>query len=633
MMRAQRFVAILLAGSCVISQLPAQELPQVVMRPQAPIFWRPYLGATLPPVQLKNSNRLYGLIRAGKLYLTVQDAIAAAIENNLDLEVSRYGPVAAQWNLERLQAGGALPGVSGANTLVSQVTSGQGVAGSQLSAGVGNGGGGGGGGGTNAVVSQIGPITPNLDPVLQHATIFSHATTPQANTTQSQTNALVDVTHRYNTLVQEGLLSGGTVQVSANDSYLKENAPTNILNPSVAPVVQVFVRHNFLQGFGVGVNSRFIRVAEKQIGAAGETFRSQLLNLVSNVLNLYWGLVSNNDDLRVRRQALDAAQKFLDDTKKQIDLGVIAKVELYRAQSEVSTRKQEQDISQATVRQQEILLKNTLSRNGLEDPLIDAAEIVPLDRIEVPDQDDLPGLRDLLTRALAKRPDVLLSKISNENAEISALGTANGVLPFLQGIAATTQRGLSGTDVPQPNGDQADPYYVGGLGKALGQVFRRNFYDRRGQVTFQGRMGNHVAQADYGIEQLQLRQGDLIERRNMNQIVVDISNQMIALRQARARYSQAVDTRALQEQLLEKEQQMFNYGTATMNDVVASRRTLLNAQLAEVIALSSYKRSRVALDQTLGETLEANHVSIDEALNGRVSRESKLADVPAERQR
>jgi outer membrane protein TolC len=598
----------------------------MVQRPSAPWVWRPYLGASVPPVRLTNSNRLYGLIRAGKLYLTLQDAVAAAIENNLDLEVSRFGPLSAEWNLERLRAGGALPGVSGANTLVSQVTSGQGVAGSQLSAGLSAGGGGGGGGGTNAVVSQIGPITPNLDPVLQHATIFSHATTPQANTVQSQTNALVDVTHRYNTFLQEGLITGGTVQVSANESYLKENAPTNILNPSVAPVVQVFVRHNFLQGFGVGVNSRFIHVAEKQVGAAGETFRSQLLNLVSSVLTLYWDLVADNDDLRVRQQALDAAQKFLDDTKKQIDLGVIAKVEIFRAQSEVSTRRQELDISQATVRQQGTVLKNALSRNGLEDPLIDAAEIVPLDRIQVPDQDDLPGLRDLVARALAKRPDIRLTQINNENAQISALGTANGVLPFLQGIASTTQHGLSGTAVPQPDGTTADPYYAGGLGNALGQVFRRNFYDKRGQVIFQGRMRNRVAQADYGIEQLQLRQSDLVERRNLNDMVVAISNQMIALRQARARYSQAVDTRALQEQLLDKEQQLFNYGSATINDVVASRRSLLNAQLTEVAALSSYMRSRVALDQTLGETLEANHVSIDEALSGSIARESKLPE-------
>ena len=65
---------------------------------------------------------------------------------------------------------------------------------------------------------------------------------------------------------------------------------------------------------------------------------------------------------------------------------------------------------------------------------------------------------------------------------------------------------------------------MGGLGNALGQVFRDNFPSRSAGVLFQGYLHNHVAQGDYGMDQLQLRQGDLIERRNQNQLVVDISN-------------------------------------------------------------------------------------------------------------
>jgi outer membrane protein len=626
MMKTQKQLTTPIACLCLISQMAAQDLQQFVEKPRAPIFWRPYLGASVAPPRLKNSNRIYDLIRGGKLYLTVQDAIAVAIENNLDLEVDRLGPVNAEWNLNRARAGGALPGVTGGNTVANQAASGQGVTGSQAAAGLSTGNGGGGGSSTNAVVSQIGPITPNLDPVVQSVITFAHNTTPQPNTVQSQTNALIEVRHNYSNLYQQGLLTGGTVQVAANESYLKENAPTDFLNPSVAPIAQIFIRHNFLQGFGIAVNSRFIRVAEKQIGAARESFRSQLLNLIASVLNLYWDLVSYDEELKVRQRALDAAQKFLDDTKKQIGLGVIAKVELFRAEAELSQRRQELDIAQATVRQQELQLKSALSRNGLEDPLIDAAGIVPLDNIQVPANDTLPGLRELLARALAKRPDVVLAKIGDETAEISALGTANGVLPLLQGIASYTNRGLAGVSLTDSQGHTADPYFVGGLGTALGQVFRDNFITRREQITFQARIGNRISQADYGIEQLQLRQSDLVERRNMNDIVVSISNQMTALRQTQARYRAAVDARNLQEQLLEKEQQMFSFGTATITDVVNSRKSLLGAQLTEVSALSSYSHAKIALDQTLGETLEVNHVSIDEAVIGHVDRPSKVPD-------
>ena len=262
----------------------AQSTAGLVERPQGNLVTRAYRAATIAPTQLQNNGRLKGLIRAGKLYLTIQDAIAVALENNLDLEIARYGPIAAEWQYLRSKAGGPLRGVTAGNSLVNQSTSGQGVAGSQTSAGLGgNNGSGGGGGGGGAIVSQIGPVTANLDPVLQNATAFSHTTTPQANTLQSQTNALVSTRGISNSFVQQGLLSGGYVQVSANQSYLRENAPTNILNPSVAPVVQIYIRHNFLQGFGKDVNSRFIRVADRNrvIAPSGLTrlFSSDLLLL------------------------------------------------------------------------------------------------------------------------------------------------------------------------------------------------------------------------------------------------------------------------------------------------------------------------------------------------------------------
>jgi outer membrane protein TolC len=402
--------------------------------------------------------------------------------------------------------------------------------------------------------------------------------------------------------------------VSANESYLKQNAPTDYLNPSVAPVVQIYFRHNLLQGFGTGVNGRFIRVAQKNIQAAQETFRSQLLNVVANVLNLYWDLVTDDDDLAVRQRAVDQAGKFYDDTRKQIDLGVVPRFEASRAQANVTNSRQLLGIAQATAQQQENILKNALSRNGLEDELLDSVQIVPLDRIEIPEQDDLPPLRDLLAKALANRPDVALAKINDETSEISAEGTANGVLPSLQVFAAVSASGLAGTSAPY-QGVAPEPYYVGGLGNALGQVFRDNFPSRRAGALFAGTIHNHIAQGDYGVDQLQLRQGDLVERRNQNQLVVDISNYTVALRQARSRYSQAVDSRKLLEELLEKSQQSFSFGAATISDVEAAQTALVAAQETEVATRSSFSHARTSLDQVLGQTLEVNHVSVEQALS------------------
>ena len=624
-MNLHRPFTALVASYSLVCQLAAQQLPFTVERPQDPVLWRPYRAATVPPIRMANSERLHQLIRGGKLYLTAQDAIALAIENNLDLEVDRYGPLAAEWRLQRAEAGGPLRGVTSGNSQIGNVASGQGVAGSQASAGLSNGGGGGSGGGGGAVVSQIGPVTANLDAVLRQTTLFSHTTTPQANTVQSQTTSLVGVQHLYNTSVQQGLLTGGYVQVSFNESYLHENTPTDILNPSVAPRLYLYAQHNFLSGFGIAVNSRSITVAQRNAVASADTFRSQLLDLVANVLNQYWGLVSANDTVRMRQRALDVAQKFYEDTENEIRLGVLSKADIYRARLEVSTRKQDHSVAIASVRQQENQFKNALSRNGMQDPLLDAAEIVPLDRIEVPANDDLPPLRELVARALANRPDVAVGKVRMANAETSALGTANGILPTLGALVQTYQSGLAGEAHPY-EGEAPDPYFVGGFGTAAGQVFRRNFPNNRVAVLFQGTLRNRINQGDYGVDQLQLRQGELSNRRDQNQIVVDISNQVVAIRQARARYSAAVDSRALQEQLLDKIQQSFRIGGSTFNDVIIAQRSLVNSQTAEVASLAAYAQAKVGLDQVLGETLERNSVSVGDALTGRISRESRVQE-------
>jgi outer membrane protein len=621
-MTLQKTLSVLSVLSLLASQCNAQQQasPQTVERPDGPLLIRSYKPTGVPPVDLRNSDHLHSLIRAGRLYLTVQDAIALAIENNLDLEVDRYGPLSAEWALERAQGGGPLRGVTNGNTLVNQATSGQGVVGSELSAGLASNNSGGGGGRGGASISQIGPVTQNLDPVLENTTEASHTTTPQPITSVSEVDALVDTKHIIDSFVQEGFLSGGYVQVAANESYLKENALSDFLNPSVYPVVQIYASQNLLRGFGTGVNGRFIRVAQKNIRGAQETFRSQLLNVVANVLNLYWDLVTDDDDLAVRQRAVDQAQKFYDDTRKQIELGVVPRFEASRAQSGLSTSQQQLAIARATAQEQENLLKNAVSRNGLEDPLLDGAQVVPLDRIEVPEQDNLPSLRELVAKALANRPDIALTKINDETAAISAEGTANGVLPSLQGFAAVSASGLSGTATPpfvyKGQIYAADPYYVGGLGNALGQVFRDNFPTRSAGALFQGTVHNHVAQGDYGIEQLQLRQGDLVERRNMNQLVVDISNYMVALRQARSRYSQAVDSRKLQQELLDKSQQSFSFGAATISEVETAEAALVAAQETEVTSLAAYSHARISLDQVLGQTLDVNHVSVDRALKG-----------------
>jgi outer membrane protein len=615
---------LLFAAACLPATLTAQDQPYTIERPQVMAPIRSYMAPTVPPARLANSKRLDDLIRAGKLYLTVQDALALAIENNLNLEIARYGPLLAESALERAKAGGPIRGVPSASQQVSNVNAGVGVNGSTQSAGLGGGNGGGGGGtGGNATIQQIGAITPNLDPVLQSTMTFSHLSQPQANTVLSQTNALIQSVHTYNTVVQQGLLTGGQFQFRDYEQYLQENSPTDLLNPAVGPHMDLLLRQNFLQSFGIKLNSRGIRIAEINTVASREAFRSQLLDLVVSVLNLYWNVVAADDQLKVRQHALEITEKFRDDTKYEISIGAIAGVDLARAEADLASRRQDVAIAQANLRQQSTLLKEALSHT--EDPALEAADIVPLDRMEVPENEDLPPFRELVTTALSGRPDVAIARFREQTDEMNLAGTTSPLLPNLQLSLQTYNRGVAGS--PQPSGGRPNEYFVGGYGTALGQIFRRNFPNNIASLSFSASLGNRQAQGDYGIDQLQFRQSQVRDQKDHNQILVDISSQVNALRQARSRYSAAKETRILSEQLLAAERRK-SYGTVTFNYIMIDQRALIAAQLSELNALASYVRARVALDQVLGLTLEKNQITLEEGLSGHVDRESRAPELP-----
>jgi len=594
-------------------------------RPHAPVLWRPYLAPRVPASRLANSPRLGELIRGGSLYLTVQDAIALALENNMEIEIARYNPILSAWQLERSEAGGALPGVTSLASQAGSVASGQGVAGAEAAAGVISTGGNSAKNSTNASVSQVGPVAQTLDPIFQESQVFSHTSTPQFNAALSFTSVLVQATHVYTGSYQQGYLQGGSVTVSYNEHYLDENAPTDLLNPTVAPTLGISVQQNFLQGFGEAVNARAIRAAKLNAQASDLSFKTQVINTVVQTLNQYYGLVADYEDVKAKRSALELARSLFTDNKKQVEIGSLAPLDLTTAESQVGATERDLVISESTLRQHEVQLKDLISRSGSADRALREVRIVPLDRIVMPEKDDLPPVPAMMQQALANRADLAAEKLSLQSAEANAVGTKNGVLPLLQGFASETEAGLAGVRRTLVVGGAAitAPASVGGgLGTALSQVFRRNYPTDLVGEFFQASIMNRQAQGDYGIDQLSMRQTELQNQKDISQVQVDLMNSVVALQQSRARYEAAVKSHVLEQQLLDSEQKKYRLGASTPYLVAQQERDLAAAQSTEIAALVSWSNARIALDQVLGNTLEANHVSLEEARTGKVQRSS-----------
>ena len=584
-------------------------------------FTRPFRARPVPAVNLANSGRIESLLHAGNLYLSAQDAVALAIENNLDIEVQRYGPLLAQEVLRRARAGGALRnvgvGVAAGPSSVSLTgvtvtnigtvgTAGQGVS---------SGGG---------IVTQLGPPIASFDPTLSIFTNFTHATSPQSNTILTGTTALIQQTRSVQAQYQQNWDFGLSAQLTFYNQHTNVNSGLFSIDPYTSGYLDLQVTQNLLYGFGSAVNGRNIRVQKNNIKVTNLQFRSQAAATVSSVLNLYWDLVEFWQDVRARQRELAAAERLLENNRKQVEAGTLASIEVTRAEAQVYVSQQDLLVSQTNLLQQETVLKNAISRNGIANSSLVDAHVIPLDTITIPANDDTPPVDRLVEQALANRSEIAQSRLNIDSNKLNLVGIKNALKPTLQAFAELTNNGLTGALTPLGAETPGVDYLAGGYDNLLAQIFRRNYPNYSAGIALNIPLRNRAAQSDYVTSELELRQNELGLQQNINQVRVDVQNAVIGLQQARARYAAAVKASALQQQTLDADQKRLALGASTAYQVVLDEQNVASAESAEVQALANFSHARIGLDQALGRTLEANNITFDEALAGTISRPSQL---------
>jgi outer membrane protein len=612
------FMAFTLALNQVWAQTPPASAQTQVRIDPATGFggWltRPYEPRRIPPINLANTSRLDALVKGGNLYLSAQDVIALALENNIDIEVQRYGPLLAREVLRRTEGGGLLrsvgQGVSAGpvSVTLSGVTINTNGAPSGISSGV-----------SSNVVTGLGPAIPSFDPTITALANFQHSTTPQSNTIIVGTTAFIDDVRTYQFQYTQNFHFGMNAQMTYLSSRQHVNSASFNVNPYTSGDLDLTVTQNLLNGFGAAVNTRNIRVQRNNLKVTDLQFKQQLIATVTSALNLYWDLVSFKQDERARDQEVTTAQQLLENNQRQVQIGTLADIEVTRAQSQLYAAKQDQLISQTNVLQQETILKNALSRQGVATSDLADVHIVPLDDIVIPARDEIRPIDELTAEALRNRPEIETARLNIASRNLNLVGIRNGLKPTLQAFAELTNNGLTG-DVTQAGLARGGSifYLSGGYDNLLAQIFRRNFPNYSAGFSLNIPLRNRAAQADYASEEIGIRQDQLSMQKQMNQVRVDVQNAMIGLQQARARYDAAVQGRILSQQTFEGDKRKYELGAATPYQVVQDQRDLASAQSAEAQAMANYSHARIQMEQALGTTLEVNHISLEEAMTGHV---------------
>lgn len=585
-------------------------------------------------------DRVRALVHNGALYLSLYDAIALAIENNLDVQVGRYDLSIATTDVQRASAGGSLRGI---NYTYTESPTGVGGPGSPL---------------LNSAASSVTPTTPTINdltslnvltetptnlsfegpyttgpsiPTLQPTLIGQNTWFQRGNGTlltagtglSTDPGTLDFLTANY-ALVQ-GFGYGTQVEAGLNNAAQVLYANQSNYNPFSRPNTSVTVTQPLFRGRGREVNLRYIRIAKINEKISRLVFLQQLISTVYGISRLYFDLVSLNENVRVQQQTLTAARKLYEDDKAQVEQGTLAPIGLTQAQSLVASSELAVIQAQGLVRQQEVVLKSQLSREGTADPMFGSLPIVATDPIIIPPSDDLQSLDTLAKAAMSTRPDFAQASLQVETGEIALKGSQNAIKPQIDVIGNFQTRGS--TEMPfsaigtPGTGLINAPTDLGVAGLRLSRIYQAG-------VQFNVPLKNRVAEADAARDLLQVRQAEARTQLLANQVREQVENSVVALQTARSALNAAIQSRQYQEVLVDAERDKLSVGASTNFLVVQQESYLAQARSSEVAARSVWIKARVALDRALGNLLEKNGITFDESVLGQLPATSPVGHPP-----
>jgi len=594
----------------------------------------PYSPTQAPAPNFLKSLKLENLVKNDKIYLSLSDAVLLALENNFDIAIQRLNLDIADTDILRTKAGSSVLGVSSGlvtNTLggsTSTTSGGGGPGGTSVSSG----GASAGASGLTLSANGGGPTPEAMDPTLTGKLELQRQKTPQSNAfTGGTTN-----TDQYNFEYDQGFITGTALQVTFQNSRTTTSQPFTTYSPALQSTFNAQITQRLLQGFGWGINGRFIVQAKNDRRIADSAFRQQLLYTINQVENIYWGLVGAYEDVQAKQRALDQSTRVLSDNQKQLDIGTMAPLDVVNANSQVSTDKQALISSQSTLEYQQLVMKQAIARN-LDDPTLANAPVIPTDRvssIETPEEGT--PVDDLVRQAEANSPAVEQAVLAIKNDEITLKGVKNGLLPTVDVFGFYGSTALGGSQAPQcvtsdttgslvpcqPNTIPTVDY-----SHTFQNLFNSSAPNKGAGVNITIPIRNRTAQALQARATLEYRQAQMRLQQLYVQIRMQVTNGQYALTNDRAALQASITARDFNKQSLDDEVKKLHLGASTTANVLQQERNLATAENNVISATATYAKDRASLSQILASTLDRYGIAIADAVSGKVNAQPTIPGI------
>ncbi|ADW68734.1 TolC family protein [Granulicella tundricola] len=601
-------------------------------------LFAPYTATEVPLPRLGNSAGFSDLLRDGKIYLSLNDAVTLALENNYDIAIARINLDIADTDILRTKAGATFRGVSTGlvtNTLggtTSTITGGGGPGGTSSASG------GAGTGASGLVLSTNGggPLPYNYDPVITGNLQYENLTTQESSTLFTGTNQLKTTTETYNFGYLQGFSTGSQLAVTYDNTRQTTSSPRSSFSPLLQPTIKLQFTQHLLQGFGPSINKRFIVEATNNRRITDSAFRQQVIYTVTQVESIYWSLVSAYEDEQAKERALNQSTALASDNRKQLQIGTLAPLDVVNSDSAVATDKQALITSQSNLEYQQLLIKQAIARN-LNDPQLASAPVVPTDRVgldRLPEED--MKVEDVVKEAFINNPQIEQAALELKNNQITIRGEKNGLLPIIDAYGSYGSTTIGGqqnsllkcsdpiTFAAEPCNSTNGGVNNTGYFNTLGNGFNGTAPDYIAGLNIQIPLRNRVAQADQARSQMELRQTEMRIQQLYTQIRIQVINAQYAITNDRANVVAAQTARDFNAQSLDAEQKKYKLGASTTALVLAQERTLAIGENNLIAATAAYAKDRSALAQILSNTLDRYNISLTDAATGTVTQKPNI---------
>jgi outer membrane protein len=569
------------------------------------------------------------LVHNGKIYLSLADAIVLGLENNYDIAIQRYNLDIADTDLLRARAGANLLGVS--SGLVEGTLGGSGGSSTSLSSGGGPGGtstavggAGAGAGGINLTTNGSGPTPEALDPVITGTTQLERTTTPEATPFASGGPTANQNTDEYNFNYNQGFITGTQLQIGFDNNRVTTNGIFNAYSPQLQSTFRATLTQHLLNGFGPGINGRFILEAKNDRRITDSGFRQQILFTINQIENIYWVLVGDYEDVQAKQRALEQSSRLASDNRKQLQIGTLAPLDVLNADNQVSTDTQALITSQTSLEYQQLILKQAISRN-LSDPALSGAPIIPTDRVSLLEmQEERTPVEELVQKAYANRPEIEQNILNLRNTEITLRAVKNNLLPTvdLYGFYGAAALGGAKSPVCSPIfGPGTCDVPTVGYGTVFTNLFNSSGPDKGAGVNVNIPIRNRTAQALQARAVLEYRQAEMRLQQLYIQVRIQVINAQFALTQDRAAVQASLAAREYNFQSYQAEVKKLRLGASTTANVLQQERNLATAENNVISTEATYAKDRASLEQLLAETLDQYGIQLSDAVSGTVTKE------------